>query len=57
MRRGIDPVPGYGNGGIGSGRMPGFANMLTPDQIKEIVSYERYCLDTSTFTIRQSPRA
>lgn len=39
----------YGNGGIGTGRMPGFSRMLTSDQIKEIVSYERYCLDTSTF--------
>jgi len=44
-------IPGkeYGHGGIGSGRMPGFGKMLTPDQIKEIISYERYCLDTSTF--------
>ena len=24
--------------------------MLTKEQIEEIVSYERYCLDTSTFT-------
>jgi mono/diheme cytochrome c family protein len=40
---------GYGNGGIGTGRMPGFGRMLTSDQIKKIVSYERYCLDTSTF--------
>ncbi len=44
------PFKGYGNGGIGSGRMPGFGKMLTADQIKEIVRYERYCLDTSTFT-------
>jgi mono/diheme cytochrome c family protein len=40
----------YGNGGIGTGRMPGFAKMLTKQYIDEIVSYERYCLDTSTFT-------
>ena len=39
----------YGNGGIGTGRMPGFAQMLSKDYIKKIVSYERYCLDTSTF--------
>jgi mono/diheme cytochrome c family protein/cytochrome c553 len=43
------PFKPYGNAGIGSGRMPGFAGMLTKDQISEIVSYERYCLDTSTF--------
>jgi mono/diheme cytochrome c family protein len=39
----------YGNGGIGSGRMPGFSKMLSPEFIKKIVSYERYCLNTSTF--------
>jgi len=39
----------YGNGGIGTGRMPGFAKMLTKSEIEKIVSYERYCLDTSTF--------
>jgi mono/diheme cytochrome c family protein len=44
------PFKAYGNGGIGNGRMPGFANMLTKKQIEQIVSYERYCLDTSTFT-------
>lgn len=43
------PFKAYGNAGIGSGRMPGFANMLTKDQISEIVSYERYCVDSSTF--------
>jgi mono/diheme cytochrome c family protein len=43
------PFKAYGISGIGSGRMPGFASMLTKDQIAEIVSYERYCLDTSTF--------
>ena len=46
---GSQPFKAYGINGIGSGRMPGFANMLTKDQIAEIVSYERYCLDTSTF--------
>ncbi len=39
----------YGNGGIGSGRMPGFSKMLSKDYIAKIISYERYCLDTSTF--------
>jgi hypothetical protein len=39
----------YGNGGIGTGRMPGFAKVLPKDFIQEIISYERYCLDTSTF--------
>jgi mono/diheme cytochrome c family protein len=39
----------YGNGGIGSGRMPGFSQMLSKEYIEKIVSYERYCLNTSTF--------
>jgi mono/diheme cytochrome c family protein len=39
----------YGNGGIGSGRMPGFGKMLPKDFIAKIVSYERYCLTTSSF--------
>jgi hypothetical protein len=30
--------------------MPGFGKMLTPDMIKEIVGYERYCLNTSILT-------
>jgi mono/diheme cytochrome c family protein len=47
------PNKGYGDIGIGSGRMPGFTNMLTPTQIGEVVSYERYCLDTSTFLAAQ----
>ena len=47
------PFKGYGDIGIGSGRMPGFTNMMTPDQIAEVVSYERYCLDTSTFLAAQ----
>jgi mono/diheme cytochrome c family protein len=47
------PNKGYGDIGIGSGRMPGFTNMLTPGQLGEVVSYERYCLDTSTFLAAQ----
>src|SRR5207245_1120611 len=31
----------YGTQGIGSGRMPGFGQLLTPDQIAQIVNYER----------------
>ena len=40
---------GYGNAGIGTGRMPGFSKMLTKEYIEQIVSYERYCLNTSSF--------
>jgi mono/diheme cytochrome c family protein len=39
----------YGNGGIGSGRMPGFGNMLTDDMITQIVSFERNDLDSTTY--------
>ncbi|MBA3653546.1 MAG: c-type cytochrome [Actinobacteria bacterium] len=31
----------YGTRGVGTGRMPGFARMLTPEQISAIVGYER----------------
>jgi mono/diheme cytochrome c family protein len=31
----------YGVRGISSGRMPNFAQMLTPEQIQAIVDYER----------------
>ena len=31
----------YGSRGVGTGRMPGFGEMLTADQIKAIVDYER----------------
>jgi mono/diheme cytochrome c family protein len=47
---GSDPNKGYGIGGIGSGKMPGFGQMLTDEQIGQIVSYERYCLNTTTYT-------
>src|SRR5262249_8346583 len=40
----------YGNGGIGSGRMPGFAQMLTPKMLDWGVAYERDCLDITTYT-------
>jgi mono/diheme cytochrome c family protein len=39
----------YGNGGIGTGRMPSFSKILSKEFIEKIVSYERYCLNTSTF--------
>ena len=35
----------YGVSGIGSGRMPGFAGLLTDDQISALVAYERTMLD------------
>ena len=35
----------YGVSGIGSGRMPGFGEMLTDEQITAIVEYERTMLD------------
>lgn len=38
---GSDFGKGYGTRGIGSGRMPGFGLMLTPEQIEAIVDYER----------------
>jgi mono/diheme cytochrome c family protein len=50
---GSAPNKGYGDIGIGSGRMPGFTNMMTPDQLGMVVSYERYCLDASTFLAAQ----
>lgn len=31
----------YGDRGVGAGRMPGFARILTPQQIERIVEYER----------------
>jgi mono/diheme cytochrome c family protein len=61
VSNGSAPFKPYGNLGLGSGKMPGFgqikttaapelAAMLTPDEIKEIVYYERYCLDSTTYT-------
>ena len=45
---------GYGNGGIGSGRMPAFANMLTEKMIEQIVSFERNT-STAPCTWRRRP--
>jgi mono/diheme cytochrome c family protein len=38
---GSDFQKAYGTQGIGSGRMPGFGQLLTPEQIDQIVVYER----------------
>jgi len=58
---GSAPFKPYGNLGLGSGKMPGFGQaataaaphlgaMLTAEQIKKIVYYERYCLESTTYT-------
>jgi len=55
------PNQPYGSGGLGSGKMPGFFQaptkdspslgaMLSQDMVKMIVSYERYCLDKTSYT-------
>lgn len=41
VTEGSDFEEPYGERGIGSGRMPGFGGMLTPEQIEAIVEYER----------------
>jgi mono/diheme cytochrome c family protein len=41
VTQGSDFQKTYGTQGIGSGRMPGFGQMLSPRQIDEIVIYER----------------
>lgn len=38
---GADDNIGYGTRGIGNGQMPGFGGLLSPDQIRAIVEYER----------------
>ena len=40
LRNGSDNNMPYGIGGIGSGRMPGFAGLLTDEEITAIVEYE-----------------
>jgi mono/diheme cytochrome c family protein len=57
VAKGSQPFVGYGNNGMGSGRMPGFGQMLTQDQIKEIVSYERYCLEATNYQGVSAPCA
>jgi mono/diheme cytochrome c family protein len=46
---GSDPFKPYGISGLGTGKMPGFDKMLTSDQIGEIVSYERDCLENTNY--------
>jgi len=41
IMNGSDFGKAYGTRGVGTGRMPGFSRMLTPDQILAIVQYER----------------
>ena len=41
ITEGSDQNKGYGTRGIGSGRMPGFGQMLSAEQIEAIVEYER----------------
>jgi mono/diheme cytochrome c family protein len=61
VSNGSAPFKPYGNAGIGSGKMPGFAQvattaaphlgaMLTTDQLKQIIYYERYCMESTTYT-------
>jgi mono/diheme cytochrome c family protein len=38
---GSEDEKSYGARGVGTGRMPGFGEMLTAEQIKAIVDYER----------------
>jgi len=57
---GSAPFKPYGNLGLGSGKMPGFAqapttasphlgSMLTTDEVKQIVYYERYCMEETDY--------
>ncbi len=46
---GSDPNKEYGFRGIGTGRMPGFGQMLTSEQVAAIVSYERHCLERTNY--------
>jgi mono/diheme cytochrome c family protein len=54
---GSDPNKEYGYRGIGTGRMPGFGQMLTSEQIGAIVSYERHCLETTNYKGASRPCA
>jgi mono/diheme cytochrome c family protein len=47
---GSQPFKEYGHNGNGTGKMPGFGQMLTPAMIKEVVAYERYCLSETSYT-------
>jgi mono/diheme cytochrome c family protein len=49
VKQGSDPNKPYGILGLGSGKMPGFGQMLTANDVGRIVAYERYCLDTTNY--------
>ena len=54
---GSNPNQPYGLLGLGSGKMPGFGQMMTQDQIGAIVSYERYCLEATNYNGVSEPCA
>ena len=41
-------MPGFGQAATAAA--PHLGAMLTPDEIKQIVYYERYCLESTTYT-------
>jgi mono/diheme cytochrome c family protein len=43
------PFKEYGTNGNGTGKMPGFGQMLTDKMVKQVVAYERYCITESTY--------
>jgi hypothetical protein len=43
------PFKEYGTNGNGTGKMPGFGQMLTKDMVGQVVAYERYCITESTY--------
>ncbi len=44
------PFKEYGHNGNGTGKMPGFGQMLTPEMIKQVVAFERNCLSKTSYT-------
>jgi mono/diheme cytochrome c family protein len=48
---GSNPNEQYGVAGEGTGKMPGFSNMLTPKMIDEIVRYERGIIDSTDYDV------
>jgi mono/diheme cytochrome c family protein len=49
VSQGSVPFKEYGTNGQGTGKMPGFAKMLTPAMIQDVVGYERYCLTETSY--------
>jgi mono/diheme cytochrome c family protein len=43
------PFKEYGSNGQGTGKMPGYSQMLTEDMIKMVVAYERYCITETNY--------